>query len=151
SAAGEPVTTQTRSRRSRSMARASLRQDVSVTTLLLARHGETDWNRDRRWQGHADRPLTERGRAQATELAERLADIALDAVYSSDLRRARETAEAVAQAQGVDLVQLAELREVSVGSWEGWTRAEAETRCREGFRRWFAEGTGWETGEPYAE
>jgi len=124
---------------------------VSVTTLLLARHGETDWNRARRWQGHADRPLTERGRAQAAELAERLADIALDAVYSSDLRRARETAEAVAQAQGVDLVQLAELREVSVGSWEGLTREEAETRFPEGFRRWLAGGTGWEDGETYAE
>src|SRR2546430_16863302 len=52
--------------------RGSLRQDVRVTTLLLARHGETDWNRARRWQGHADRPLTDRGRAQATALAERL-------------------------------------------------------------------------------
>src|SRR5437764_2409246 len=147
----EPVITQTRSRRSRSMARASLRQDVSVTTLLLARHGETDWNRARRWQGHADRPLTERGRAQAAELAERLADIALDAVYSSDLRRARETAEAVAQAQGVDLVQLAELREVSVGSWEGLTREEAATRFPEGFRRWLAGGTGGEDVESSAE
>jgi 2,3-bisphosphoglycerate-dependent phosphoglycerate mutase len=133
------------------MARASLRQDVSVTTLLLARHGETDWNRARRWQGHADRPLTARGRAQAAELAERLADIALDAVYSSDLRRARETAEAVAQAQGVDLVQLAELREVSVGSWEGLTREEAEARFPNGFRRWLAGGTGWDDGETYAE
>ena len=88
-----------------------------MTTLLLARHGETDWNRARRWQGHADRPLTDRGRAQAAALAERLADIALDAVYSSDLRRARDTAEAVAAIQGVDVVELAELREVNVGSW----------------------------------
>jgi len=124
---------------------------VRVTTLLIARHGETDWNRARRWQGHADRPLTERGRAQATELAERLADIALDAVYSSDLRRARETAEAVAHAQGVDVVQLADLREVDVGSWEGLTREEAETRFPDGFRRWLAGGTGWEDGESYAE
>src|SRR5262249_57042627 len=67
----EPVTTQTRSRRPRSIARASLRQDVRVTTLLLARHGETDWNRARRWQGHADRPLTQRGWAQAAALAQR--------------------------------------------------------------------------------
>jgi broad specificity phosphatase PhoE len=133
------------------MARGSLRQDVRVTTLLIARHGETDWNRARRWQGHADRPLTKRGQAQAAELAERLADIALDAVYSSDLRRARETAEAVAHAQGVDVVQLAELREVDVGSWEGLTREEAETRFPDGFRRWLAGGTGWEDGESYAE
>jgi broad specificity phosphatase PhoE len=123
---------------------------VRVTTLLLARHGETDWNRARRWQGHADRPLTGRGRAQATALAERLADIALDAVYSSDLRRARETAEAVAQTQGLDVVQLPELREVSVGSWEGLTRDEAEAKFPDGFRRWLAGGTGWDDGETYA-
>jgi broad specificity phosphatase PhoE len=122
-----------------------------MTTLLIARHGETDWNRARRWQGHADRPLTERGRAQAAELAERLADIALDGVYSSDLRRARDTAEAVAPGQGVDVVQLPELREVDVGSWEGLTREEAETRFPDGFRRWLAGGTGWEDGESYAE
>jgi broad specificity phosphatase PhoE len=123
---------------------------VRVTTLLLARHGETDWNRARRWQGHADRPLTDRGRAQATALAERLADIELDAVYSSDLRRARETAEAVARAQGLDVVELPELREVDVGSWEGLTRDEAEVRFPDGFRRWRAGGTGWDDGETYA-
>src|SRR5919204_950818 len=147
----EPVTTQTRLRKPRSMRRASLRQDVGVTTLLLARHGETDWNRARRWQGHADRPLTDRGRAQAAALAERLADIALDAVYSSDLRRARDTAEAVAAIQGVDVVELAELREVNVGSWEGLTRDEAEARLPDGLRRWRAGGTGWDDGETYAE
>ena len=63
-----------------------------MTTLLLARHGESDWNRARRWQGFADRPLTERGRAQAEELAARLVEIPLDAIYSSDLGRACETA-----------------------------------------------------------
>src|SRR5436190_14632330 len=120
----EPVTTQTRSRSPRSMARGSLRQDVRVTTLLLARHGETDWNHARRWQGHADRPLTERGRAQAASLAERLADIALDAVYASDLQRARETAAVVAAKQGLEVIELRDLREVDVGSWEDRTLTE---------------------------
>jgi broad specificity phosphatase PhoE len=124
---------------------------VRVTTLLLARHGETDWNRARRWQGHADRPLTDRGRAQAAALGDRLADIALDAVYSSDLRRARETAEAVALPHGLDVIELPELREVDVGSWEGLTRDEAEAKFPDGFRRWLAGGTGWEDGETYAE
>jgi broad specificity phosphatase PhoE len=124
---------------------------VRVTTLLLARHGETDWNRARRWQGHADRPLTDRGRAQAVALGDRLADIALDAVYSSDLRRARETAEAVALPHGLDVIELPELREVDVGSWEGLTRDEAEAKFPAGFRRWLAGGTGWEDGETYAE
>jgi broad specificity phosphatase PhoE len=124
---------------------------VRVTTLLLARHGETDWNRARRWQGHADRPLTNQGRAQAADLAERLADIALDAVYSSDLRRARETAEAVAHMRGLKVLRLPALREVNVGSWEGLTRDEAETRFPDGFRRWRAGGIGWVDGERYGE
>jgi alpha-ribazole phosphatase len=122
-----------------------------VTTLLLARHGETDWNRARRWQGHADRPLTARGRTQAADLAARLADIALDAVYSSDLRRARETAEPVATTHGLELVQLPELREVNVGSWQGLTRDEAEIRFPGGFERWREGGTGWDDGESYGE
>jgi broad specificity phosphatase PhoE len=122
-----------------------------VTTLLLARHGESDWNRARRWQGHADRPLTERGRAQAAQLAERLAGIALDAVYSSDLRRAQETAEAVAGSQGLAATSLPALREVDVGSWSGLTREEAEERFPDAFRRWLAGGTGWDDGENYGE
>jgi broad specificity phosphatase PhoE len=122
-----------------------------VTTLLLARHGESDWNRARRWQGFADRPLTERGRAQARELAERLADIGLDAVYSSDLARARDTAAAVARAQGLEVTTVPELREVNVGSWEGLTREEAEQRFPDGFRRWLGGGTGWDDGETYGE
>jgi len=122
-----------------------------VTTFLLARHGETDWNRARRWQGHADRPLTARGRTQAADLAARLADIPLDAVYSSDLRRARETAEPVATTHGLELIQLPELREVDVGSWQGLTRDEAEARFPAGFRRWREGGTGWDDGEGYGE
>ena len=122
-----------------------------MTTLLLARHGQSDWNAARRWQGFADRPLTERGRAQAAELAERLADIALDAVYSSDLKRARETAEKVARVQGLDGTTEPRLREVNVGSWEGLTREEAEQRFPEGFARWRAGGTGWDDGETYGE
>jgi broad specificity phosphatase PhoE len=141
------------------MPRASLRfrssakrQDVRVTTtLLLARHGQSDWNDARRWQGFADRPLTERGRVQAADLAERLADIALDAIYSSDLQRARETAAEVARAQGLEVTAVPELREVDVGSWQGLTRQEAEERFPQGFRRWLAGGTGWQDGESYGE
>ena len=122
-----------------------------MTTLLLARHGESDWNRARRWQGFADRPLTARGRAQAAALAERLEKFPLDAVYSSDLVRAGSTAQAVAEAQGLEVVQLPALREVDVGEWQGLTRDEAEDRFPDGFRRWQAGGTGWEKGETYGE
>jgi len=69
-----------------------------VTTILLARHGETDWNREGRFQGHADPPRNATGRAQAARLAVELADVELAAVYSSPLRRALETAEVVAAA-----------------------------------------------------
>jgi broad specificity phosphatase PhoE len=122
-----------------------------VTIVLLARHGESDWNAAHRWQGHADRPLTEKGRAQASALAERLAHIDLDEVYSSDLRRAADTARVVAEAQGLGLVQLPELREVDVGSWSGLTREEAEERFPEGFARWREGFPGWADGEGYDE
>jgi broad specificity phosphatase PhoE len=120
-----------------------------VTTILIARHGESDWNREHRWQGQADRPLTARGREQAEALAERLAHVVLDAVYSSDLRRALDTAAAVAENQGLDVQMLPELREVDVGSWSGLTREEAEERFPDGFRRWQAGFPGWDDGETY--
>jgi broad specificity phosphatase PhoE len=120
-----------------------------VTIILIARHGESDWNRTKRWQGHADRPLTERGREQARALAERLGHIELDAVYSSDLQRARDTAAVVAESQELELRIEPDLREVDVGSWSGLTRAEAEERFPEGFARWSAGFPGWEDGETY--
>src|SRR3954451_11247139 len=120
-----------------------------MTTVYLARHGESDWNVERRWQGHADRPLTERGRQQARPLAERLAAVDLDAVYASDLRRAWETAEAVAAPKGLQVGRLPELREVNVGSWCGLTRDECAERFPEAFARWQAGGFGWDEGESY--
>ena len=61
-----------------------------MTTLLLVRHGETDWNAEGRLQGHTDRPLNDYGRRQAATLAERLSDDGITAVYTSDLARARD-------------------------------------------------------------
>jgi broad specificity phosphatase PhoE len=93
-----------------------------VTTLLLVRHGETDWNAERRWQGHADVPLNERGREQARALAERLASNGrVDAIYTSDLSRARDTAEVVGAHLGVPVAVDRDLREIDVGSREGMT------------------------------
>ena len=122
-----------------------------MTTVYLARHGESDWNVARRWQGHADRPLTELGRRQAAELAERLAEVPLDAVYSSDLLRARETAEAIAGPRGLPVHALRELREIDVGSWSGLTRPEAEERFPEAYLRWTQGGHGWDDGEEYEQ
>ena len=109
---------------------------MTPTRLLLARHGETDWNRIGRWQGHADPPLNETGRRQAAELAERLAGDGIAAVYSSDLVRASETARTVGERLGLRVVEDAALREIDVGSWSGLTRAEVEQRFPQGYARW---------------
>jgi broad specificity phosphatase PhoE len=122
-----------------------------VTTILLARHGESDWNRSQRWQGFADRPLTDLGRRQAAELAARLEETELDTIYSSDLQRARETAEVVARSKGLEVHATPDLREVDVGSWSGLTRAEAEAQFPEAYVRWLRGGEGWGDGETYEQ
>ena len=97
-----------------------------MTTLLLVRHGETDWNADGRLQGQTDRPLSDFGRRQARRLADELADEELEAIYSSDLSRARETAEIVAERLGLPVVLDPDLREKDWGTWEGLTAVERE-------------------------
>jgi uncharacterized phosphatase len=97
---------------------------VTETTILLVRHGETDWNAEHRVQGHTDRPLNERGRAQAHALAQQLAGEPLDAVYASDLSRAYETARIVADTHSLPVEALPELRERDFGTWEGLTDEE---------------------------
>lgn len=122
-----------------------------MTTILLARHGETDWNCEGRFQGHADPPLNDAGRAQASQLAAELVDDELAAVYSSPLRRAFETAAVVAAGHGLTPIELDALREVDVGSWQGLTRDEVEARFPDQFARWLDYGQGWADGESYDE
>jgi broad specificity phosphatase PhoE len=123
-----------------------------VTTLILARHGETDWNRENRFQGHADPPLNAAGRAQSVELAEALADEPIARVYTSPLRRARETAELVAERLGVEVEPLEALCEIDVGSWMGLTRDEVAERFPEGYASWLERAPhGFEDGETYEE
>lgn len=122
-----------------------------MTEILLARHGETDWNRENRFQGHADPPLNRLGRGQAAELAAALAEEELAAVYSSPLQRALQTAQVVAEPHRLSPVTLDGLREVDVGSWEGLTRAEVERRYPEQFERWLHYGQGWDDGESYEQ
>jgi phosphoserine phosphatase len=122
-----------------------------VTTILLARHGETDWNREGRFQGHADPPLNDTGRAQAAVLSDELADVELAAVYSSPLRRAFESAKLIAAPHRLAPVALEALREVDVGSWQGLTREEVESRFPEQLSNWLAYDQGWQDGETYEE
>lgn len=98
------------------------------TRILLVRHGETDWNAEQRWQGQTDTPLNERGRDQALQLAEEMAGERVDAVYSSDLVRAHETARIVAGRLGLDVTVVPGLRERQFGSWEGMRDEEVEHR-----------------------
>jgi len=98
-----------------------------VTTLLLARHGETDWNRELRIQGSSDIELNELGLKQAHALAQELEHVELDAIYASDLSRARATAEAVAASHGLEVRLDPRLRERAFGSWEGLTREDVAT------------------------
>ena len=95
-----------------------------MTTLLLVRHGETDWNAAGRLQGHTDRPLNDYGRRQARELADRLAGDGIQAVYASDLARARETAEILGARLGLEVAVDPDLREKDWGTWEGLTSDE---------------------------
>lgn len=98
--------------------------------LLLARHGETDWNAAGRIQGRTDIPLNARGRAQAGELARQLEarGLPIDALYTSPQRRAFETAEIVGGRLGLRPVPVEDLREVSFGIWEGHSWSEIGAR-----------------------
>ena len=98
-----------------------------MTTLLLVRHGETDWNAEGRLQGHTDRPLNDYGRRQAAALAEELAGREIDAIYASDLARARETAEIVAARIGLPVALDVGLREKNWGSLGGPDAVRART------------------------
>jgi len=95
-------------------------------TVYLIRHGETDWNMEGRWQGHADVPLNDLGRRQAALLARRLQaeGARFDAIYSSDLARAYQTAWEVGAAVRVPVQLLPSLREIDLGSWSGLTYEE---------------------------
>ena len=97
-----------------------------MTTLLLVRHGETDWNADGRLQGQTDRPLSDYGREQALQLADDLQGEGFDAIYSSDLSRARETAEIVGARLGLRVELDPDLREKDWGNWEGLTSVERD-------------------------
>ncbi len=109
-------------------------------SIYLARHGETDWNRVGRWQGHSDVELNDAGRAQARALAAALCAERLARVGASDLSRARETASIVAASLGLGEVALdAGLRERCFGVFEGLTSEECNQRYPEHWARYRSE------------
>ncbi|MBV8717000.1 MAG: histidine phosphatase family protein [Chloroflexi bacterium] len=104
--------------------------------ILLARHGETVFNVEGRWQGQSDSPLTERGKAQARELARALSDEPIVAVYSSDLGRAADTAAEVAHVHSLPVIADVRVREIDVGKWTGLGRPEIAAQWPDGLAAW---------------
>jgi len=96
--------------------------------LLLLRHGETAWNRERRYQGWTDTPLSPTGLQQAEAAARELKEHSFAAVYASPLQRARETAAAIARPHGLEVETDPAFREMGFGEWEGLTVDEARGR-----------------------
>ena len=107
-----------------------------MTDFLFIRHGETPWNREHRFQGQADPPLTDWGRQQAARLGARLAGERVDALISSDLLRARQTAEPLAQAWKMTPVLRPRLREQAFGDLEGLAVPTIQARYPELWTRW---------------
>ena len=119
------------------------------TRLCIVRHGETAWNAEHRVQGQLDVPLNAVGEAQALAAARALAQERFDAVYSSDLERARKTAEPAASALGREVLLDRDLRERHYGVFERLTYAEVKTRYPEDYARFEARepGFNFRTGE----
>jgi len=109
--------------------------------LILVRHGQTDWNRERRVQGLSDLALNEIGRRQAEALAHALRNETIDAIYTSPLRRARETADAIGRFHDVPVIVHDGLKELDVGQVDGLTYEEMKAQHSEFFARWMADFT----------
>lgn len=106
--------------------------------LFVVRHAETAWNRERRYQGTQDPPLSEAGRLQAAAVGRALEEVTLAAVYASPLRRALATAEAIAAPHGLPVQVDAAFREIAFGEWEGLTLEEVRGRYPAAFAAWAA-------------
>lgn len=123
-----------------------------MNRLLIARHGETDWNREGRWQGFSDQPLNPLGRRQARALAGRLDGAGIAALYASDLARAEQTAAAVSARTGLAVTADRRLREIDVGAWSGLSREQVRARDPGAYAAWeCGELERYPEGESFAE
>jgi broad specificity phosphatase PhoE len=115
---------------------------VGARKVLVWRHGQTAWNAERRFQGQLDIPLDDLGRVQAARAAALLAGFAPSAIVSSDLVRARETAQALADVTGLPINFDSRLREIDVGVWQGLTFDEVSERFPAEAAAWRGGGDG---------
>jgi len=107
-----------------------------MTTIYLVRHGETEWNQQSRFQGASDIPLSPRGFQQAEALKNRLEDSHFSEIYSSDLKRAKQTAQVISDGQTKDPVVDARLREINFGEWEGLTYDQIQMKESDALAAW---------------
>ncbi len=116
-------------------------QDAQLTRVVAIRHGETVWNAEMRMQGQLDTALSERGRWQARRAADALAGDGIEAIFASDLARAFDTAQALANVTGLPITTYTGLRERSFGIFQGYTYSEIDAR-------WPAEAARWRRHDP---
>ena len=107
-----------------------------ATTLIFVRHGESEGNKSGRFNGNANFPLSDKGRAQAQKTAEYLDEFKIDKIYTSDLLRAKETAQIIAERQNIDITEDKLLREINGGDFEGELYDELHIKFPEEFHKW---------------
>lgn len=110
-----------------------------MTRFILVRHGQTEWNRVERFRGRADIPLNKTGLAQVNALACHLASWAIAAVYSSPMKRTKETGKVIARQLGLEVKPLEGLLDIDYGALQGLTPEEAEERYPNIYRQWLQE------------
>lgn len=120
------------------MARLPTVPSEALKHLYLMRHGETTWNRSNRIQGHSNPPLSRTGRRQVLHSARHLRGRGIERMFTSDLRRAAESARLAQQVLQAPITMLPALREISLGAWEGLTPDQVNRRYREGYAKWMA-------------
>jgi len=116
---------------------------MNQTQIIAVRHGETQWNREKRWQGHNDSPLTKKGLDQAKAVANHLAEVQFSSIYSSDLDRACKTAEQIYKISGIKIITDARLRERNLGIFEGLTKPEMKSQFPEAFNKYQNQDPGY--------
>ncbi|ACB84591.1 histidine phosphatase family protein [Natranaerobius thermophilus] len=122
-----------------------------MTKLYLTRHGETEWNLQKKMQGWHNSPLTQLGEKQAKWLGDRLAEVELETIYTSTSGRTQRTAELIRGNRNIDLIPKDNLREINLGDWEGEFVENIKKQENEAFRKFWEEPHNYrkETGETF--
>jgi broad specificity phosphatase PhoE len=107
-----------------------------MTRIILARHGNTPWNKDKIFRGSKDIPLDEQGREEAAALGEWLKDEVIQAAYTSPLSRSRDTAQAVARHHNLEVQDLPGLADLNYGDWEGVALKDVKVKYGDLYRQW---------------